>query len=143
MKSILRKCVTCKLVHEKTVIPSKEPPLPSFRVDYTYPFDTVGIDYARPMFHKFTNGRNVEMKKCNLLLITCTSTRAVHLEVTTDVDANSLLLALRRFFGRKGIPNMIISDNFKAFEAQSVKIFCKVNSIKWKFILERSPWCGG
>ena len=42
-----------------------------------------------------------------------TGTHAVHLEVTTDVNANSLLLALRRFFARKGIPNMIISDNFK------------------------------
>ena len=36
------------------------------------------------------------MKKCYLLLITCTSTRTVHLEVTTDVNANSLSLALRR-----------------------------------------------
>ena len=65
------------------------------------------------MFHKFTNGRNVKMKNCYLLLITCTSTRAVHLEVTTDINANSLLLALRRFIVRRGIPNMIISYNFK------------------------------
>ena len=52
----------------------------------------------------------------------------MHLEVTTDFNANSLLLALRRIFARKGIPNMKISDKFKAFKAQSVKIFCKVNS---------------
>ena len=52
------------------------------------------------------------------------------------------MLALRGLFATKGIPNMIISDNFKAFKTQSVKIFCKINSIKWKFILERSPWCG-
>ena len=114
-----------------------------FSVDYVYPFETVGIDYAGPIFHKFKNDRNVEMKKCYFLLITCTSTRAVHLEVATDVNANSLLLALRRFFARKGIPNMIISNNFKAFKAQTVKIFCKFNNVKWKFILERSPWCGG
>ena len=82
------------------------------------------------------------MKKCYLLLVTNTSSRAVHLGVTTDVNANSLLLALRRLFVRKGIPNMIISDNFKAFKAQSVNFFCKVNSIKWKFISERSPWWG-
>ena len=35
------------------------------------------------------------MKKCCLLLITCTITHAVNLKVTTDVNANSLLLALR------------------------------------------------
>ena len=92
------------------------------------------------MFHRFTNGRNVEMKKCYLLSITCTSTCAVHLEVTTDINANSLLLALRRFFARKVIPNIIISDNFIAFKLQTVKSFCKVNSIKWKFILERFLW---
>ena len=91
MKSILRKCVTCKLVHGKTVIYPKELSLPSFRTDYTYPFETVRIDYAGPMFHKFTNGRNVEMRKRYLLFITYTSTRAVYLEVTTDVNANSLL----------------------------------------------------
>ena len=101
MKSILRKCVTCKLVHEKTVIPPKEPPLPSFRVDYTYSLETVLIDSARPMFHKFTNGRNVEMKKCYLLLITCTSTRAVHLEGTTDVDANSFVSVTSIFWQKR------------------------------------------
>ena len=103
-------------------------------IRYTYPFKTVGIDYAGSMFHKFTNDRNVEIK------ITCTSPGAVHLEVTTGVNANSLLLALRRFITKRVIPNMIISGNFKAFQAQSLTFFCKVNGIKWKFILERSPW---
>ena len=56
VKLILRKCVTCKLILEKTVIPPKEPSLSSFGADYTHPFETVGINYARPMFHKFTTG---------------------------------------------------------------------------------------
>ena len=38
---------------------------------------------------------------------------------------------------------MIISDNFKAFKAQGVNIFCKVNGLKLKCILERSLWWGG
>ena len=63
-------------VQRKTVIPPKKPSLLSFRVDYTYPFETVGTDYARPMFHKFTTARNVEMKKFYLLSITFTSTRS-------------------------------------------------------------------
>ena len=70
------------------------------------------------------------MKKCYLLLITCTSTRPVHLEATTDVNANSLSLALRRFIPRRCIPNMIISNNFKTFKVQSLNIFGKVNGIK-------------
>lgn len=107
------------------------------------PVETVRIGYARPMFHKLTSGRNVEMKKCYLLLITSTSTCAVHLEVTTDVKASSLLFTLCRFFARGGIPNMIIRGNFKAFKAQGANIFCEVNNRKWKFIiLERSPGWG-
>ena len=70
------------------------------------------------------------MKKCYLLLITCTCTRTVHLEVTTDVNANALSLALRRFIARRGIPNMIITKNFKTFKVQSLNIFGKVNGIK-------------
>ena len=42
------------------------------------------------------------------------------LEVTIDVNVNFVLLALRRFFARKYIPNVKISDNFKAFKAQGV-----------------------
>ena len=123
-KSILRKCVASKIVHEKIVIPPKEPPLPSFRVDYTYPLETVGNDYVGIMFRKFTNCRNVEMKKFYLFSVIYTSTHAVHLEFTTP------LLGLRRFIARRGIPNMIISGNFQAFKAQHVKMFCKVNSTK-------------
>ena len=62
-KSILRKCVASKIVHEKIVVPPKEPPLPRFRADYTYPFKKVGNDYVGIMFRKFANCRNVEMKK--------------------------------------------------------------------------------
>ena len=49
-KSILRECLTCKLIYGETVIPPKQPSLPSFRVDYTHPFETVGSGYAGPMF---------------------------------------------------------------------------------------------
>ena len=77
------------------------------------------------------------MKKFYLFSVTYTSTHAVHLEFTTP------LLGLLRFIARRGIPNMIISGNFQAFKAQHVKIFCKVNGTKQKFVLERFPWWEG
>ena len=54
-----------------------------------------------------------EMYKCYVLLFTCCVTRAVHLELTTDVNSNSVILALRRFISRRGILHLFISDNFK------------------------------
>ena len=77
------------------------------------------------------------MKKFYLFSVTYTSTHAVHLEFTTP------LLGLLRFIARRGIPNMIISGNFQAFKAQHVKIFCKVNGAKQKFVLERFSWWEG
>ena len=82
------------------------------------------------------------MQKCYILLITCSSTRTIHLEVTCDVNATSLVLGLRRFISRKGIPRVIFSDNFKSFKVSIGKEFCRNNFITWKFILEISWWGG-
>ena len=132
------------MVQGKTLIRLKEPTLPSFRVSYHYLFENIGTDYAGPIYYKVKLDLSHKMQKCYFLSITCSSsTRTIHLEVTCDVNATSLVLALRRFISRKGIPRVIFSDNFKSFKASIVKEFCRNNFITWKFILERSPWWGG
>ena len=55
----------------------------------------------------------------------------------------SLILALRRFFARKGIPREILSDNFKTFKSAEVKKFTRSFHIKWNYILDKSPNWGG
>ena len=81
------------------------------------------------------------MRKCYILLFTCAV--STHLELTTNVCTDSVILAIRRFIGRRGKPNHIISDNFKSFKAPTLKSFLAHQRIKWSFILERSPWWGG
>ena len=77
------------------------------------------------------------------LIITCCYTRAVHIELTPDLSVKSFLLAFRRFISRCGIPENIISDNFKTFKAVEVQNFMRYIRIKWNFILEKSPWRDG
>ena len=96
VKAVLKKCVICKMVQVKTLIPRKEPSLLSFRVSYNYPFENIGIDYAGPIYYKLKSDFSHNAKVFFLLII-CSSTRAIHLEVTCDVNATSLVLALRRF----------------------------------------------
>ena len=43
-----------------------------------------------------------------MLLFTCTTTRALHLEITQGVSANTLILALRRFMARRGIGRLFL-----------------------------------
>ena len=66
----------------------------------------------------------------------------MHIELTSDVSSNSLILALRRCFSRRRTPSQIISDNFKTFKAVEIRNFIRFNRIQWEFILKRSPWWG-
>ena len=44
-------------------------------------------------------------------LFTCFSSRAVHIEITNTIDADSFIMALHRFFARWGSVRSIWSDN--------------------------------
>ena len=67
------------------------------------------------------------MERCTsvVLLFTCCVTRAVHLELTTDVNSNSVILVLRRFISRRGIPHLFISDDFKTLMLKDFVILKK------------------
>ena len=54
-------------------------------------------------------------------------TRVVHTELTPDVGRYSLRLALIRFFSRRGVSKLIISDNFKRFKPIEIKDFLGKN----------------
>ena len=72
-------------------------------------------------------------------MFTCSVSRAIHLELTNDLGVEPLKLAVRRFISRRGTPSFFISDNFKIFKSMEIKRFISNLSIKWEFILERSP----
>ena len=74
------------------------------------------------------------------------------------MSTEEFLAALRRFVARRGKPAQIISDNAKQFKQASstlditwhemlhnpeVQTYSSNQRIKWKFIVELSPWMGG
>ena len=89
-------------------------------------------------------------------LFTCLATRAVHIKVAQSLDTESCLAAVRRFIGRRGYPNTIISDNGTNFvgAANELKAFmnewnkAKIESeltqkkIVWKFNPPGAPHFG-
>ena len=105
----------------KTILPPPSPDLPGFRVNHlTNVFEATGLDYAGPLLIK-----ELESSKVYILLFTCASSRAIHLELTPDMKSPAFIRAFQRFVSRRGKLSMIISDNFKTFKSSDVKSFMK------------------
>ena len=143
VKKVLKNCYICKYIQGKSLNPPKTPPLPKFRIQCDHTFENVGINYAGPLYCKDVFTKSEDMNKCYILLFTCAVTRVIHLEVTPDVGTHLLILALKRFISRRGIPKLFISDNFKTFKSVELKNMLRNHKIEWIFILEKSPWWGG
>lgn len=73
----------------------------------------------------------------------CASMRAVHLDLVPALDAKSLIRCLKRFFARRGVKQLFISDNAKTFKSKEVQKFILNMGFAWKFKLPRSPKWGG
>ena len=123
-------------------MPPTTPALPDYRLHCLFPFQIIGIDYAGPVYVRDVYSCCDELFKCYFLLITCAVTRAVHIELTSDFNSNSLILVVRRCFAHRGTPSQIISDDFKTFKTVEMRDFIRFSRIQWEFILERSPWWG-
>ena len=80
------------------------------------------------------------MYKAYILLLTCATTRSIHIELTPSMSCSSLIRCLKRFIGRKGKFNMAISDNFQTFISDELKQFLSLEEISWHHLLPRSPW---
>ena len=154
IKKILRKCLIC-IRHQGGPYRLKPmAPWPKSKVCESPAFTNIGIDYFGPLYVK--NGNS--FKKNWVCIFTCISVRAIHLELVDDMSTEEFLAALRRFVARRGKPAQIISDNAKQFKLASstldiawhemlhnpeVQTYSSNQRIKWKFIVELSPWMGG
>ena len=151
VKKVISKCPICKLHDGKPFRPPAIEPPPNFRVSEAPPFTHVGVDFVGPMYAKEKGGK---MNKCYFVTFSCCVTRAVRIELMSDLAAVTYLIALSKVCTRRGRPQTIISDNAKTFitvanlikgiyEDQSVQDSLGSKGIRWKFNLERASWWGG
>ncbi|XP_071654106.1 uncharacterized protein [Temnothorax longispinosus] len=76
------------------------------------PFTTAGVDYAGPLQVRESRRRGrIHISKAWIAVFTCFATKAVHIELVTELTTESFLAALRRFVARRGICSKIVSDN--------------------------------
>ena len=138
---MLRKCIIRKRYQGRSLLPSPSPDLPDYRLNISsHSFQEVGLDYAGPLLiitEKDT------AQKAYILLFTFATSCAIHLELTPDMLIPSFLRGFKRFSSKRGMPDRVISDNFKTFKANEVKNYFVNHSVKQSFILPASPWWGG
>ena len=152
-RKTIRHCLACQKMNN---LPYKYPTmndLPERRVRKSRPFQHVGIDYFGPLSAE----RNENTIKVYGLIMTCATTRLLHLELVQDMTTIELLLALRRFFARRGVPETITSDNGPNFllgeqllrdailpviNDTSLANAMATKGITWKTITPYAPWQG-
>nr|CAH7749577.1 unnamed protein product [Callosobruchus chinensis] len=160
VRRAINKCLTCFRIKPNLLI-RKMADLPAERVTQNRPFVVVGMDFAGPFSIKDGRLRNRAIIKAYLCIFICFSTKAVHLEAVTDLSTDSFLNALNRFVARRGLPNVLYSDNATNFVGAHRKLskvydflaktskdpavseFLLSNSMQWKFIPPRFPHHGG
>jgi len=52
-----------------------------------------------------------------VILLKCASTRALYLELSSDMSVDKFLVAFQRFVSRRGLHHTVYSDNATAFHA--------------------------
>ncbi|XP_058456473.1 uncharacterized protein LOC131433883 [Malaya genurostris] len=134
--------------------------LPSYRVTPAEVFAKTGVDYAGPFMLK-DSGRKPRVYKAYVAVFICMVVKAVHLELVTDLRAETFIGALQRFVSRRGLPSDVYSDNGTTFVGANHELaawrdlftsqqlkdklseYCSSNGITWHFIPPRSPHFGG
>ncbi|CAI6376356.1 unnamed protein product [Macrosiphum euphorbiae] len=135
--------------------------LPVFRVNYAPVFSHCGVDFAGPFSTKPSVGRSRIVSETYLALFICLTSKAVHLEIVSDLSADTFIATLKRFVVRRGYPTKMYSDygtNFtsthhklhevyKLLSSQqlnkALNTFCLSREIDWYFIPPTSPHFGG
>ncbi|XP_065090831.1 uncharacterized protein LOC135711805 [Ochlerotatus camptorhynchus] len=160
VKSVYHQCHTC-FRSKPTLVQQSTADLPVSRVSPTHPFSVCGLDYCGPFYVKSAI-RKRGPTKVYVAIFVCFSTRAVHIELVSDLTTTAFLAALRRLVTRRGKVVELHSDNATTFKGASHTLnriyrMLKVetsdreqifdwfssNEISWKFIPPRAPQVSG
>lgn len=131
--------------------------LPAARVNRQQPFSTSGVDYAGPFTLRLGAKRSRTTTKTYIVMFVCTATKAVHIELATDLSTIAFINAFVRFTSRRGQCHQLWSDNgtnfhganrqmkedLAAWQSEQVKNDLAHRGTQWKFIPPGAPHQGG
>ena len=159
-RSVCSQCVVCRRAAPKPQ-PQLMGELPEDRVTYIPAFNVTGMDFAGPFTLKKGHTRKPVYVKAYICVFICFATKAIHIEVISDLTTPALIAGIMRFVSRRSAPHTIHSDNGSNFKGAShqlrdlykflhsqetnsvVQQHLLQHRITWNTIPERSPQFGG
>ncbi|UYV80693.1 hypothetical protein LAZ67_19001416, partial [Cordylochernes scorpioides] len=115
VKKLINRCMTC-FKTKRQVSKQIMGDLPIHRIIPSSRFSKTGIDFAGPFITKPNVIRTKVTLKSYIALFICFSTKAIHLEIVSDLSTPAFLAAFRRFISRRGKPSDIFTDNATNFK---------------------------
>lgn len=105
----MKQRVNC-IRHRPNITQRKKADLPSSRVEESAAFSHTGVDFFGPLYIKEKKLRNIIKIKAYGCVFICITTKAVHIEIVSDLTTNGLQGAFRRLIGLRGISSNMYSD---------------------------------
>lgn len=160
VKKLVNRCTKCarlKAAAAKQLMGS----LPKERLTPVRAFHIVGLDFCGPFNVKVSRIRKPIITKGYIAIFVCFATKAIHVELVSDLTTTAFLACLKRFISRRAMPQKIFCDNASTFKGasnelkllydlfssenhvESVKDYCLSNYIEFKFIPPHAPEFGG
>ncbi|XP_033218401.1 uncharacterized protein LOC117173863 [Belonocnema kinseyi] len=160
VRKIIFNCVTCFKAKPRGAN-YQMGNLPAERVEFSRPFLNTGVDFCGPLYIKERRYRNIKKIKSYVAVFVCIATKAVHLELVSDLSTIAFIGCLKRFISLRGNIETISSDNGKNFlganrelkaiydtavseiQNQAIRSFLLNRGINWKSSPPLSPHFGG
>ena len=161
IRQIIHRCFVCRR-HKGQQQSQLMGQLPECRVSrQVKPFVQVGTDLAGPFILKTNRNRGAKTYKAYLVIFICMATKALSLEIVSDLSTITFIAALKRFFAVRGYCADIFCDNgtnfvgaskeirdlYNAFisevDLNNIQAWCTDKQIKFHFIPPAAPSFGG
>jgi len=107
--TMLYRCLPCFKLKKATASQQLMGQLPLARVTVACPFVNAGIYYVGPFEIKSGNTRSKTTTKYYVLLFICVATKAIHLELVSNLTSEAFIAALK-CFARRGLIDHLYSD---------------------------------
>ncbi|XP_043862777.1 uncharacterized protein LOC122756629 [Drosophila santomea] len=132
-RQVVRSCIHCRR-YRPTLERQLMGQLPKERITPSRPFSRCGIDFCGPI-NVYLRIRGKPPTKAYLAVFVCFATKAIHVEVVSDLTTDSFIASLKL----ESLKQFLFKDE----TTKTIHYFCRSEFINFHFIPPRAPHFGG